>query len=241
MLRRVARLRLLRRLVLPGLVESLSDRDLTIQHGHGRGLKFRSGPANWPGYAAGTTEPLVQEALAMYLHQGAVFYDVGANVGFFTLIGARLVRPNGYVRAFEPHPDNAAVLEHNIEINGLRNVELIRAAVGAETGTAKLAGETPLTLHLSAQGIDVPLVTLDELAENLPPTLIKIDVEGAELDVLEGAKDTLARDRPVVVCEVHDTAEQCAALLTAAGYVVTELERDAGGLPHLLGLPLKRA
>jgi FkbM family methyltransferase len=235
--RRLARLPALRRWVLPRVAESLSSRDLTIPRGLARGLTFRPGRSNWPGYAAGTTEPLVQEALAAHLEPGAVFYDIGANVGFFTLIAARLVGPGGWVRSFEPHPETAEVLQHNLTVNNFENVEIVRAAVGAEPGTGKIAGNMPLTFHLADEGVEVPVVTLDEVVASYPPTLIKIDVEGAEIDVLKGAEQTLLEYRPVIVCEVHATASECSELLTVARYEIVELERDAGGLPHLLALP----
>jgi FkbM family methyltransferase len=72
--------------------------------------------------------------LAASLRRGETFYDVGANVGFFTLIAARLVDPGGTVVAFEPLPENVAQLRRNVELNSFRHVVVVPAAVGGESG-----------------------------------------------------------------------------------------------------------
>ncbi|MEY2517755.1 MAG: hypothetical protein QOJ89_5113, partial [bacterium] len=104
----------------------VSTADLPLDHAHA-GLIER-----------GTLEPPVQEALRRLLAPGDVYYDIGANVGFFTLVGARLVGPAGRVVAFEPVPWCARAVAHNIEINGFEHAEIRAEAVGAEDGSARL-------------------------------------------------------------------------------------------------------
>lgn len=191
----------------------LTARAARISFGPAAGMEILSADSN-PGYALGTTEPEVQQFLATHLGTGEVFYDIGANVGFFTLIGARSVGPSGRVYAFEPLPANAAALRHNAELNDLSHVEVIEAAVSASTGKAVLAlGRSTQDGHLlggsataSSGTIEVSVVSLDDLVEQGrigPPALVKIDAEGAEFEVMSGMRRLLGEHRPTVVCEVH--------------------------------------
>jgi hypothetical protein len=104
----VARHPRLRPLVAP-LAKTMLRSDLPIAHGTAAGLLMMGATSN-PGYRLGTTEPLVQASLERHLVEGDVLYDVGANVGFFSLLGARLVGPRGTVVAFEPLPRNVDAL-----------------------------------------------------------------------------------------------------------------------------------
>ena len=102
------------------------NRDAIVLSGVASGLKFNSGPAS-AAYALGRNERPVQEALATYLQPGDVFYDVGANVGFFTIVGAKLVGTAGRVYAFEPVAANAGQVHHNAAINGFEHVQSFRS------------------------------------------------------------------------------------------------------------------
>jgi FkbM family methyltransferase len=237
-LRRLGRHALAQRWLLPWLRELLGGLELEIVGGEGKGLRFNLGRGH-PGYLLGATEPLVQQVLTRHLRPGSVFYDIGANVGFFTLVGARLVGPRGAVWAFEPNPETIPVLRRNIALNGFRHVTVIESALGARVGRATLVSDDPLTAHLGATGVPVDVTTLDAMLEQLrPPDLVKIDVEGAEAEVLAGMRKTLDEFAPVVICEVHQNASQsCARLLEAVGYDVTELEPTAAGMPHILAFP----
>ena len=124
--------------VIRRVVRSVQTEDGVISHGPGAGLRFNPAGAN-PGYALGTTEPVMQGKVAELLAPGSVFYDIGANVGFFSVIAGRRVGKDGMVYAFEPVPANADALAHNIAINGFSNIELIRAAVSSTTGQAEFA------------------------------------------------------------------------------------------------------
>ncbi|HTT67102.1 MAG TPA: FkbM family methyltransferase [Gemmatimonadales bacterium] len=225
----------------------LRQRDVTIRHGAAAGLRFNPGGAN-PGYALGTTEPVLQEALAERLRPGDVVYDIGANVGFFTVLAARLVGPTGRVVAFEPLPANLAALRHNIALNHFDNVTVIDAAVAAAAGTAGLVlGGEPTWARLATRtgepagtaagqgaadaarpaAITVRLVSVDELLANgtlPPPTLVKIDVEGAELEVVGGMTATLRAHGPILLCEMHGKNREFAALMHELEYLARPLE-----------------
>jgi FkbM family methyltransferase len=177
---------------------------------------------------------------------GAV-YDVGANCGWFAVRAARAGHP---VRAFEPVPATAVFAERNLARLAGADARVVRAAVAETAGTATIhlySSSGNNSLHertlppghpLSRTGaLEVPVVRLDDVVgENgfPPPALIKIDVEGAELAVLRGARETLARHRPSVVMEWAESTSRDAgharaeivAELRAAGYTALAVTPD---------------
>lgn len=212
----------------------IRTQDVTISHGIGAGLRFNAAGAN-PGYALGTTEPQTQDTLTRLARPGAVAYDIGANVGFFTVLMARQVGPSGAVYAFEPLPATAKALQHNADLNGFGQVKVFASAVGRSAGTVKLALQEESTWAKLADGtttgptVDVPMVAIDALVEAgtiRPPSLVKIDVEGAELEVIEGMRRTLLKHQPVVLCEMHGKNVAYADLMESLGYTVSALETD---------------
>jgi FkbM family methyltransferase len=209
----------------------------TIAHGVGAGLQFNAGGGN-PGYVLGTTEPDLQQRLSELLRPGAVFYDVGANVGFFSAIAARLVGREGRLVAIEPSPPTAERLRRNMELNGFDHVTVVEAAASARPGRAAFSVQP---LHRSAGSrlsaisrpphaseTTVETVTIDQLIDDgmPPPDVIKLDIEGAEVDALAGMVTTLRRARPTVLCETHGTADKVIALLEAAGYEISFAEGE---------------
>jgi FkbM family methyltransferase len=149
-----------------------------------------------------------QEQFRQTIKPGDVVYDVGANVGFYTLLASVLVGPPGKVISFEPLPRNLALLRRHIQLNRLRNVEVYAGAVSGKPGTARFDAEgLPEMGHLSDRGqFEVEVFQLDELVASgriPPPQVMKIDVEGAELDVLEGASRLLREHRPVILLATH--------------------------------------
>ena len=219
----------------------VSTADLPLDHAHA-GLIVR-----------GTLEPPVQEALRRLLSPGDVFYDVGANVGFFTILGARLVGAEGRVIAFEPVPACARAVGHNIALNDFAHAEIREEAVGAAGGRAQLlvVGEASWS-HLASTGrhadvraeIDVAVVAIDELVASgaiPPPDVLKIDTEGAELQAIAGMRATIEHHRPAIVCELHDTNAEFAALMDELDYTTTNLDGPApitsAGPVHALAQP----
>jgi FkbM family methyltransferase len=227
----------------------LRNRDVRIPVGVGAGLRFNAGSSN-PAYALGTNELPVQHALSAYLKPGHIFYDIGANVGFFTVIAARLVGSTGHVYAFEPLPDNTTRLRRNVELNGFRQVTVLEKAVSKAAGRgelqiSRLSGGSSLSTvapPADLQGtISIDLVSVDDLiaqSEVAAPNVVKIDVEGAELDVLLGMSRTMQTHRPVIIYEIDDSdadsfarkQEACQSLLRPLGYRVTLLEDSYPGL-----------
>lgn len=183
-------------------------------------------------------ERAVLEDLAANLAPGDVFYDIGANVGLYSCIAA--LQKDISVVAFEPHPKNVERLRENARYNDV-DPQILPLALGAETGTAKLtvdenrpgAGEHTLAPSAAGETIDVRIRTARELIERgeIPlPTVVKIDVGGAELNVLDGFGRAL-RDCRIVYCEVHPDripefggdVKRITTTLEANGFEVAEL------------------
>ncbi len=153
----------------------------------------------------GSYEPEILAVLALFLRPGDTFVDVGANFGWHSVHAARIVGPAGKVFAFEPVPNIADVLERNCRRNGFSNVEVRRLALGARQGQVKLAlnSDNPGGGSVAEFGtLPVHMFALDQVIADARPALIKIDVEGYELEVLRGANRTLERE-PVVVLEYN--------------------------------------
>jgi len=161
--------------------------------------------------------------VSRFLKPGMNFFDIGANQGFYTILASRRVGSQGKVFAFEPAPTEFRKLRRNLLINRLHNVVMESQAVGSYEGL------TEFYLCLDYQGsfssirqpaydvtsrkkvIKVPITTLDAYVQcnNISSLdLIKIDVEGGELDVLKGGGGILERLRPIIMCEMDDRRTQ---------------------------------
>ncbi len=158
----------------------------------------------------------VTRQIEKMLAPGAVFVDVGANIGFFTLLGAALVGPEGRVFAFEPNPDNCALLQRSLEHNQFSQVQLFQNALAEAAQTFRFScsaiDSNGRLLHESETSeklttIEVQAVTLDEVLPPLPRLdLIKMDIEGAEPRAWQGMSKTIARYRPALILEFSPTA-----------------------------------
>jgi FkbM family methyltransferase len=179
-----------------------------------RGMSFSMPRLERAAYALGTYERHVVDTIAAYVKTNAVAYDVGANAGYLTLVLAKLVGPQGKVFAFEPDPKNFKALESNLERNAMAQVTAVAKAVSSESGTVTFASyEYSLVGHIAGENTpgdaklhQVAAISLDDFifVENQPqPSFIKIDVEGAEEQVLRGATRVLQEVRPVILAEVR--------------------------------------
>lgn len=178
----------------------------------------------------GTAEPHLQGIIREYVTAGATVYDIGANIGYVSLSLAKQVGPTGRVIAFEPIPRNANSFRQNIELNGVRNVQLFEAAASDKCGEAVIRfAENLTTASLvwhrhdpRATELNIKTVVIDELVDigDLGyPTFVKIDVEGAEGFVLQGMRRTIARAQPVVFLECSDSGRETSwHLLRELGY-----------------------
>ena len=219
--------------------QPLRRRHLPVLVGPGRGLRLRVGESTLTRLAS-SVEPDVESAFVSLISPGVVVYDIGANIGWFSLLAARR---GARVIAFEPSPANASQVEANAHANRLSNIQVVRAAVSDHNGWARFSPDDSLQGVLRDDGsLLVPVITLDSwvAAGWLPaPDVVKIDVEGSELQVLDGMKAIMGGARPRLVLELHDTGPQVAAALDGAGYEHAPVEadcatRDAPGWAHIL-------
>jgi FkbM family methyltransferase len=207
----------------------LLPRNLTVRivQGKLRGKKWIAGSSNH-GCWLGSYEAEKQRLMTQIVKPATVFLDIGANVGFYTLLAATLVGKSGKVFAFEPLPRNIRFLERHLKMNAVHNATVLRAAVSDRTGAATFQkGKSHSMGHLTDRsdedGIAVELVSLDDLIFKgiLPlPDYMKIDVEGAELSVLKGAQHLLTAGRPTIFLATHgsEVHSQCLSLLRSLGY-----------------------
>jgi FkbM family methyltransferase len=204
-----------------------------IRHGVGAGLRFDA-TGGIPGYLLGTSDEPEQNALKSLLGRGQVFYDIGANIGFYSTMAARIVGPEGHVYAFEPFPASAISIRRNACLNGFEDiVSVIEQIVLAECGTAHLVlGAISPYHHVGATGMEIAAISIDEFTkEHRPPDVVMIDVEGVELEVLRGMRGTLERHRPSILCEVHSLGtaftDYFRLHLEPLGYTLTGLDGNA--------------
>lgn len=193
-------------------------------------------------------EPDVQRVVNTLLPQGGVFLDIGANLGFFSLLASNRVGPSGIVHSFEPVPAQYSHLVENLRRNGVTNVTAQPFALSDREGSMDFfvsktwnSGVHSLFALPDSERTKVEVHTLDAyLASHKvrPPDLIKMDVEGAETLVLRGAAGLLrASHRPFIVLEADDSHARRAGssllelkeMFTSIGYTVSEL-LEAGGV-----------
>lgn len=176
-------------------------------------------------------EPKVQRVMARHAAPGTTALDIGAHIGSHTLALARMVGPDGAVYAFEPQKKIFRELVKNLELNGLHNVVPLRFAVGASHEVIEMSpteGRDGL-MQVGAGGDEAELRTLDSFGfRNV--SLIKIDVEGYELAVLQGAVETIRAWHPAIVVEIlaGEIYEQAPAELRAHVEATRELFDQLG-------------
>lgn len=166
---------------------------------------------------------------------GDVVLDLGAHIGYYTLLASRLVGPAGRVYAFEPHPRNARYLRRHVAMNRCLNVEVLERAAydrrgtlgfdfGSGSGTGRIREGGPMS---------VAAVRLDDFAaeRGISPRVLKVDVEGGERPVLAGAREILRGDRPLLFLSTHgdEQASECRCLLAGLGYRMLPLGLNAAG------------
>jgi FkbM family methyltransferase len=164
----------------------------------------------------GGREELETEIIRRELKPGMTVVDLGANIGYYTLLAASIVGPSGKIYAIEPFPDNFGLLRRNIEVNGYESVvETVQGAISNRVGTARLYLGRAANLHSLVRDestseeaqpfVEVPTTTLDAfLVGKRPIDFLRMDIEGGECEVFDGMTETLKRvSRPTIFFEVH--------------------------------------
>ncbi len=177
---------------------------------------------------AGNYEKDVAAVFRRVLRPGMAVVDVGANIGYFTMLSASIVGATGQVLAVEPNPRNVRLLEASRRLNGFAQVTVAQVAAGRETGILVLhaahsngttsAPSADLEALLAAE--TVPALRLDDLVQaGRPIGLIKVDVEGAEYNALLGGRGILERDRPTIISEFSPGYMPGISGIDGAGYL----------------------
>jgi len=218
-----------------------------IQNGPGQGLWMRLNPRTAEAVQQSTGEPQMQQALVEHLRPGMTFYDLGANIGFFSLIAARLVGSSGRVVSFEADPEIACRLQENLQRNNFSHAVVEQKAVWSETAPVSFArvdasaspdrglGHVAANTSKSSLLISVEAVSLDDYSLSHPaPDMIKCDVEGAEREVFQGAQRLLREKRSILLVEMHSPENYRALIQKFAefGYSCRNLDEN-----HVLALP----
>lgn len=185
-----------------------------------------------PHHLFGDYEPVTSRCVRSTLRTGMVVLDVGAHIGYFTVVAARAVGKSGFVHAVEPSPDNLAFLQRNVALNGLTNVAIHPYAAGSD--------DRPRDFHITGSSdshgfYDHPLTDTDHVITvgerrigslvSPPIDALKLDVEGAEVDALEGLAETLRQSPGATVW-----AEWNPACMRRAGRDPMELPEALVGL-----------
>jgi len=211
-----------------------------------RGARWVVGSANH-GCWLGSYEYRKQRLFAKVVSPGDYVIDVGANVGFYTLLAASLAGSHGRVVAIEPLSQNVDRLLRHVSLNCLDTVTVIHAAVGDHMGTTRFAvnAQSNSMGRISPSGVlEVRLVSLDGLSAKGSlgiPDVVKIDVEGAEFEVLQGAERLLTHVRPMLFLATHGEGvhKQCCELLRRWDYELSAIDPadDVMSTDELLARP----
>ena len=208
---------------------------MPILQGQLRGKKWVVG-AGEHGYWLGSYEIRKRIAFEREIGPHIVVYDIGANVGFYSLLAAHLTGPEGKVYAFEPLHRNVDYIRRHAALNRCENIEVFEAAVSDQAGEAFFdPGVSIATGHLSESGtIRVRQVCLDDMLANgmiEPPDTLKVDVEGAEYAVFQGAKKMIEAHRPLIFLDTHGRDVHALTIELLAGYGYQFETLDGRSLP----------
>lgn len=217
-------------------------RQVTVAGGGLAGVSLLLDLQSEKDYWLGTYEHELQAAVRDWVEPGAVAYDVGANIGYLSLLLARRVGERGRVFAFEALPDNLERLQLNVESSGLGdNIQVVPVAVvesprrvnflvGVSGGVGKAEGsagrrELPYQGSIEVQGISLDHFVFAEL--NPAPGVVKMDIEGGEVLALPGMRQILCQCRPLILLELHGPEAAGAAWeeLVGVGYRLFRMQR----------------
>ena len=224
-----------------------------------RGTKFILGALAGEGGGASVyfngMETEQTAAMLAELGDGKVFFDIGANVGYYTVLASRSVGRSGSVVAFEPVVRNLVFLQQHVNLNKADNVKILPFALSDKSSIASFSlGQNSAMGHLAASNgennaisnnlVYVPTVSLDEIAAklNLAPDVMKIDVEGAEMEVFRGARETLKKAKPTIFLSTHspELRRDCLDFLRETGYEIESLlSEDTDSHEFLAKFPAK--
>jgi FkbM family methyltransferase len=230
------------------LVPNSSCKQIRVPFGPAKGLVLEVDPRWEHFYWDGTYEPESLQTFLKYVKRGDVVFDIGSGIGFYALLAARA---GATVFTFEPNRESAEAVFNHLRLNRLQErVHLVSQAAFSRNGWLTLQRSDGTSAHHNARVSDestgpaaaerVPCITLDDFTSSNPaPTFIKMDVEGAESEVLKGAEGLFRRNHPVLLCEVHDepNAHFVQGWLQQRNYQCQWLQTAEAFPRHLLATP----
>ena len=203
-----------------------SDMVVPVMQGPIKGKKWIVGSGNH-GCWLGSYEAQKVKTFADALRGKRTVYDLGANVGYYSLIASVLLGRVGHVIAFEPDIQNISFFRRHLSLNGINNIQIVAAAVSDQSGTAVFRQEPGRSMGRLSEdgGVAVRTVALDDFIREsrVPaPDVMKIDVEGAEMRVLRGAERTLSELQPLIFLATHSARlqQESRAFLISLGYTL---------------------
>ena len=196
-------------------------------------------------YLSGLWEPETTHLISKKMKPGMNVLDVGADIGYYTILFAKLVGAKGKVYAFEPIPKAKQYLDKNVELNELKNISTFGFALFDDAGMVCLEDPfnkskiNPQKKRLSKNDIQVEMKVFDGLRskESIDRVhFMKLDVEGAEMNILRGMRETIKKDRPEILVELHPRQlkdfgflpSDILEFLTGLGYQIDPVDR-----PHI--------
>ena len=197
----------------------------------------------WNLYYKRIHEPQVTSIFCSLINGGATVVDVGASIGYYTLLAAKRVGNDGSVYAFEPHPPSFERLIENVKLNDWKNVQAFNFAISDKKGEKKLyvfksgrASGSGFALRNDSVPITVKTMPLED-AVKTDIDLVKMDIEGAEVEVLKGMERTLAKGKVKIICEVHPKhisllghdVSEITELLKKHSYKIYLIDEEGGG------------
>jgi len=215
--------------LLLGMVCGAHPRVHRIPFGPIRGRKLFMSPQISPRMWFGIDEPWIAQLCKSQLRQNSVVYDIGAHIGYTTVLFAHYLKGTGAVHAFEILPSTVELLQNTVNANQFQNVVIHAVGLGAEETIQQLpVGPTAMTslratLREGQRAERCKVVALDTYRRErgLPrPALMKVDIEGAEIQFLQGSLELLDECQPTMIIEFHskDLLQQGYTLLTSLGY-----------------------
>jgi FkbM family methyltransferase len=218
---------------------------MQVKSGPAEGIWLRLNPRTAAGTIGGIGERRGLEIVRDHLRPGMTFYDIGANIGIFAMMAARIVGPDGQVVAFEADPEIADRLREHARRNLFGWVNVEQKAAWCESGTVMFErvdasispdrGVGHVVDSINDRVVALEAIALDDCVPRYrPPDFIKCDVEGAEGEVFQGARRLLENHRPGVLCEIHNENSRRLVMgeFSRFDYVCENCDEN-----HILALP----
>ncbi len=221
---------------LKSCFERLPSLSVKIPFGHMKGVRWIGASAN-PGQVFGKYEPEQEAKFIELLQSCNTFWDVGAHVGWYSLLSAKVLPKQCKIFSFEPNPNNLAFLKKHIQLNNVNNIEVINIALSDFNGQAQFSDSAQQSSLNQTGQHTVTVASADSLISDtsndtpnvVAPDFIKLDVEGAELAFLHGAKQMICASQPRILLSAHgyQKRDQCVQWLEQNNYNIEHLVSNA--------------